>query len=246
MDVPADVFETHVRYLTNHHRVVSMSELVRMEDGASWGEDVAVITFDDGYEDVYSHAYPILLRYKIPAVVYLATEFIETGRPFPWTPDWARPMSWEQVRTMVASGLVEVGSHTHSHPNLGRLDPDGIERELSTSRQLLAQRLGMEIVHFSYPMPSRVPGSFCPPEADRLARRHFRSAVAGGYAKNYPPLSVYNLARVSIQRSDTDWLFRSALRGYLAPYARLSAFAHGLRSIDAKLRGARAVENVWR
>ena len=231
LDLPTDAFEYQMRYLKEYHRVVSLDHLIEKEGGHSWAEDVSVVSFDDGYEDVYVNAFPVLRKYGIPAVMYLSTEFIETGRPFPWTPDEARPLSWTQVREMTDSGLVVVGSHTHTHPNLGRLRPEEIEWELSTSKHMMQDRLGLEEVHFSYPMPSRVAGNFCPPATDALVRSKFISAAVIGQSKNVPPLEIHRLTRVSVQQSDTPALFRSGLSGYLGPYDRLSGLVHALRSV---------------
>jgi peptidoglycan/xylan/chitin deacetylase (PgdA/CDA1 family) len=72
-------FERHMRYLHDHFRILSLSELLSAaRRGTVPGRAVAV-TFDDGYEDTYIHAYPIVRRYQIPITVYLATGFIDDG-----------------------------------------------------------------------------------------------------------------------------------------------------------------------
>ncbi len=245
LDLPTESFEYQMGHLSEHHRIVSLDEAIEMGRESTWSEDVFVITFDDGYEDVYLNAFPILQKYKIPAMMYLATDFIERGRALPWTPDGARPLTWSQVGEMIDSGLVSAGSHTHTHPNLGRLSEDEIQGELMASKQLLTDRLGVENVHFSYPMPSRVPGDFCPPAADSLVKRGFLSATIGGYSKNLPPLAIHGLTRVPVQQSDTPGLFRAGLEGYLRPYARLSGLVHGLRGIRERVLRGRNSERGW-
>jgi peptidoglycan/xylan/chitin deacetylase (PgdA/CDA1 family) len=73
------VFEAQVRFLRRAYRIVSLDEMCReLEDGSPAGQAVA-ITFDDGYRDVYTNAFPILRRYGVPATVYLTAAAIETG-----------------------------------------------------------------------------------------------------------------------------------------------------------------------
>ncbi len=78
-------FERQMDYLTRWFRVVSLREVVDWLDGRHrLPPYAALITFDDGYLDNYTHAYPILRRYGLPAVIFLATGYLETDRPFYW------------------------------------------------------------------------------------------------------------------------------------------------------------------
>jgi peptidoglycan/xylan/chitin deacetylase (PgdA/CDA1 family) len=73
------VFEAQVRFLRRAYRIVTLDEMCReLEDGGPAGQAIA-ITFDDGYRDVYTHAFPVLRRYGVPATVYLTAAAIETG-----------------------------------------------------------------------------------------------------------------------------------------------------------------------
>jgi peptidoglycan/xylan/chitin deacetylase (PgdA/CDA1 family) len=79
--VPTAVFEQHMRYLARHYRIVSLAEVVRhLQEDAS-PEMLVGITFDDGYEDNYRNAFPILKRYNLPATIFLTTGSIDSGEP---------------------------------------------------------------------------------------------------------------------------------------------------------------------
>ncbi|HLD49722.1 MAG TPA: polysaccharide deacetylase family protein [bacterium] len=83
--VPPAEFEKQMRFMQKHFELISASELVgRIEKGISVDRPQAVISFDDGYRDNLEAAYPILSRYKIPAIIFLATASIGTGEPI-WT-----------------------------------------------------------------------------------------------------------------------------------------------------------------
>ena len=77
------VFEAQMRYLRKHYRIVSLGQLCReLQEGESV-EPTVSITFDDGYRDLYTHAFPVLQRYQIPATIYLIGRCMETGE-VPW------------------------------------------------------------------------------------------------------------------------------------------------------------------
>jgi len=77
------VFEAQMRYLKKHYRIVPLGQLCReLQDGRTVAQTVAV-TFDDGYRDLYTHAFPVLQKYAIPATIYLIGKCMETGEA-PW------------------------------------------------------------------------------------------------------------------------------------------------------------------
>lgn len=209
-DLPAELFEWQMHYL-RRRLVVGLDEVEALaRRGQSYPYDVIAVTFDDGYEDVYRHAFPILQRYQVPATLYLTTSYLETGS-FPQSKRSLQarqtpPLAWAQVKEMVASGLITVGAHTHTHPDMGRLPEPEIEREITESNRLIARRLDFVPVHFSYPWG----------RASDLTRkviaRVYRTAVIGGSRKNpYGRIDLHSLYRMPIKRSDSRLLFRLKL-----------------------------------
>lgn len=78
-------FERHLAFLTRRYTVVPLDDVVNAcVHGAPLPDNAAVITVDDGYRSTYTVAYPALKRVQLPAVVYLATDFVENRR-FLWT-----------------------------------------------------------------------------------------------------------------------------------------------------------------
>ena len=131
--------------------------VVSLEDGLAWAaageaaaaDDVRVaITFDDGTADFADQAVPVLDRYRVPATLYVATAFLEEQRPFP---NDGVPLSWAALRESLATGVVTVGSHTHSHALLDRLPDADLAGELDRSIDLIGERVGVAAVHFAYP-----------------------------------------------------------------------------------------------
>ncbi len=81
--LPPAAFEAQIRYLREHYRIVSFSQLVRELQNPQTDQQTVAITFDDGYRDLWTHAFPILQKYEAPATIFLIVGSIETGEA-PW------------------------------------------------------------------------------------------------------------------------------------------------------------------
>jgi peptidoglycan/xylan/chitin deacetylase (PgdA/CDA1 family) len=174
-----------------------------------------VVTFDDGTSDFVDVALPILERHGVSATLYAATSFIEDGVDFP---DRGRAVSWSALRDACATGLVDVGSHTHRHALLDRIPPAEVADELDRSIGLIGDRLGRPALDFAY--PKAIAGT---PEAARLVRDRFRSAALAGtrvnpYRTTQTPRGTdpQQLARSPIQVSDGMRFFERKLAGGMA------------------------------
>ncbi|HEY6698203.1 MAG TPA: polysaccharide deacetylase family protein [Acidimicrobiales bacterium] len=214
-DLPVTVFEAQAEALAASGRVVplgdALSRLAVPADRADTASaaDPVVVTFDDGTSDFADHAVSILERYRLPVTLYAATSFIDDGRPFPGD---GRPLSWRGLADACASGLVEVGSHTHGHVLLDRLPAAEVAAELDRSIELIGEHVGRPPLDFAY--PKAVPGS---PTADQEVRRRFRSAALAGTRPNpFGATDPHRLARSPIQRSDGMRWFERKVGGGMA------------------------------
>ncbi|MBT8085957.1 MAG: polysaccharide deacetylase family protein, partial [Woeseia sp.] len=120
-----------------------------------------VITFDDGYENFYTNALPVLQDLGLPATVFVATAFLDAADPFPfdeWGMQYAdrappatfRPLRSEQCLEMHAAGLVEIAAHTHSHQDFhGR--PGDFLNDMRSCIGTLNEMLGVRELTFSFP-----------------------------------------------------------------------------------------------
>lgn len=208
VDLPAAVFAAQIAWLTDRGVVVTLDEAVRRlsSDDPADQRDGVVITFDDGTADFADIALPILIDAGAPATIYLATDFIEHQRAFPGD---GRPLSWPALADAVGSGLVTVGSHTDTHLLLDRATPEGAQRELTRSVDLIGERLGTRVDHFAYPKALAAS-----PAVEPLVRARFRSAaVAGTRANRFGATDVHRLARSPVQFGDPPWAFRRKAQG---------------------------------
>lgn len=198
IDLPIDVFEEQLAALVPRHRPVSLGQAL-----ASDGLGGVVVTIDDGYRDFHEHALPLLVRYRVPVVLYLATGLVANGR----SSDEA--LTWSQLEEVVSTGLVTLGSHTHSHADLSRADEAEAEREMRRSKELIEDRLGVPCRHFAYPW------SLGSPAADRVARRLFESAALTWETNRHGRIDQYRLGRTPVLRNDGRFFFRAKLEGRL-------------------------------
>ncbi len=199
VDLPTGLFAEQVAALAECGRAVTLDAGLAALDGPApaphAGPDPVVVTFDDGTADFAEVALPVLVEHGVPVLLYVATDFVDSGRDFP---DRGTPLSWAALADAVATGLVTIGSHTHTHALLDRADPPAVDEELDRSRALIRDRLGVDALHFAY--PKAVAGS---PAADRAVRARFRSAaVAGTRPNRYGATDPYCLHRSPVQLGD--------------------------------------------
>jgi peptidoglycan/xylan/chitin deacetylase (PgdA/CDA1 family) len=211
VDLPVDVFAAQIELLAGEGRVVTLDDALAALDAPAPppGPDPVVVTFDDGTADFAEHAMPVLARHGVPATLYVATSFVEDQQPFPAN---GTPVSWGALGDAVATGLLTVGSHTHTHALLDRLAPELVDDELARSVDLIGSRLGVDAVHFAYPKANA--GS---PAAERAVRARFRSAALAGTRPNpYGHTDPYRLSRSPIQVADGMEWFRRKSEGGMA------------------------------
>ena len=110
------------------------------------------LTFDDGYDTLYTIYTRELERRRVPLHIFLLSDFV--GRPNQWDLSLGRRsfrhLGWEEIRDLSELG-VSFGSHGASHKDLTRLAPSALTREIEQSRQTIETRLQKPVRSFSYP-----------------------------------------------------------------------------------------------
>jgi peptidoglycan/xylan/chitin deacetylase (PgdA/CDA1 family) len=213
-----EAFAEQMDFIQRRFNVISIEKLIAWLHGADkLPPNPALITFDDGYRDNFIYGLPILRQHNLPAVIFLATDYINQANPFYWDlvaycfhhttrteaelpalgpqqwPDadsrfivmrqwlnhlktlsddekWAAVnklpgilavtvpaeafaalhLTWEQVRTLVKSG-VDMGAHTQSHPILTRVSLDQAQQEIIGSKTRIEQEIDRPVRSFAYP-----------------------------------------------------------------------------------------------
>jgi peptidoglycan/xylan/chitin deacetylase (PgdA/CDA1 family) len=203
------VFEEHVRFLhENKYKALSLTDAAARVFGlGNDAEKAVVITFDDGFRDVYTKALPILSRYGYIATVFLPTAYI--GHKF----NDIECLTWSEVRELRKSGI-QFGSHTVTHPQLRTLKPKDIEEEVRCSKQRIEEHLGYPAKSFAYP--------YAFPETDRAFTSNLRRTLEeSGYETGVCTIigttdrtsDRYFMKRLPMNSWDDRPLFQAKLEG---------------------------------
>jgi len=164
------------------------------------------ITFDDGYRNVYTEAFPILEKYGFGATVFLISDYCGKDNDWPGnSPAFERRplLSWSEIEEMRRHGF-EFGAHTATHPDLTRVSIQQAEREITGSKAEIEDRLGVEARCFAYPY-----GKYNS-EVQEIVRTQFPGACSTKLGKVRSDCDPHALRRI-----DMYYLSHPALYGSL-------------------------------
>ncbi|HDO1324831.1 polysaccharide deacetylase family protein [Aeromonas veronii] len=215
--MPITMFEKHLRlmkwlgYETLTFRDLADKGFIHR---LQYGKKYLMITADDGYQDNLTRMLPLLEKYGYKAVVYVVTGegYNRWDVEHPTNPDTkVSLMSGEQVRALAASGHVEIGGHTLTHPRLSKLTPEQQAHEIQENKRQLEALLGHPLLSFAYPYG----------DMNESAKEQ---AIAAGYcfavATNSGPKAMhqdpFQIRRIAIfPRTDVFGLWRKIRGNYV-------------------------------
>ena len=161
-NVTPSAFKAQMEFLyRNNYSVIKLEEFIScLTQKREIPRKSVVITFDDGYKNNYTNAFPVLKRYNFPATIFLATDYIGTNEVFPWfnglcggdekvKENWI-PLSWGEITEMSQDGIT-FGSHTCSHANIRKMSKKDFEKEIERSKDVIERQINKHINLFSYP-----------------------------------------------------------------------------------------------
>lgn len=207
---PPDRFRQHMQYLRKHgYSPTSLSEiLVVLKSGQEMPNKTVAVTLDDGFEDNYSAAFPVLQEFSIPATIFISTGYVGKAN------DWmnrngfpTRPMmNWEQIREM-ARHDVEFGGHTVTHPRLASLDNGKASSEIAQCKNEIEEKLGKTITGFAYPY-----GSFSDDTPGLVQDAGFEYACSTRSGFNNASRNAYVLHRIEVYGTDRLWQLKQKMQ----------------------------------
>ncbi len=153
MTVRTAVFAEQLGYLKSHgYRVIPLRELVAYIRGVGppTPPHAVVITADDGHQSVYTDLFPLIRQYHVPVTLFIYPSAISRA---------SYALTWNELRTMHGSGLVDIQSHTYWHPNFRtekkRLLPQAyakfVAMQLEKSKAMLDKELGTPVNMLAWP-----------------------------------------------------------------------------------------------
>lgn len=221
-------FKTHMSLVSEHkYNVISLEEAVKLFISGTDSSNSVVITFDDGYRDFLTEAWPVLQMYGFPATVFVSTGLV--GREDDVFLNKAC-LTWAEITELSLEG-VYFGSHTVSHKKLGWLNIKDLKKEIIDSKKDMESNLNIAVTSFSCPYAFPDAPSFNKIYREVLQEAGYEVAVTTRIGRASVKDSIFTLKRIPINDFDDPSLFLAKLKGgYDWMYAPQS-FAKSLKRV---------------
>lgn len=241
-NVPPAVFARQAAFLAEFAHVIRLSELPAfLEQPPSTVKPVVAITFDDGYANNLIYAYPWLERYGLPATFSVVTNCVDTPGPMPFD-RWGRvnvsrahaslwrPLSWDELDTAVASGLISVGGHSHTHPDPHAPGHPSYAEEVGRCREALVSHYGPGVIAYTYPYGSSRLGFVTSDHVTAVRQAGFSLGLTTDLGLAEGLHDRLRLPRVEVLACDSPRVLRGKICGALAPYALTASLRRSART----------------
>ncbi|MCK4852153.1 MAG: polysaccharide deacetylase family protein [Candidatus Omnitrophica bacterium] len=197
-------FAEQIRFLHERgYSVISLDALVQeLKKGRRYLPATVVITFDDGFEDNFIHAFPVLAKYNMPATIFLITGYVNGREGY---------LGWDQVSLMSKNGI-DLGGHTRNNVYLPSVtDERVLWDEVAGSKKDIEEHTGEEAGYFCYPT-----GGFNGKVKNAVKLAGYKGACTTNRGSDRPAVDVYELKRIKVTNSDMNkpFHFRAKLSGF--------------------------------
>jgi peptidoglycan/xylan/chitin deacetylase (PgdA/CDA1 family) len=208
------LFADQMSWLQAHACVAPLSGVVAaLVQQKPLPERTVVLTFDDGYQDFYFSAAPVLRRLKFPATVFLPTAYCGRTNGWPGQPNWVKEealMTWDQISELARGGF-SFGAHSINHPVLADVSADVAEREIAGSKSQIEETTAKPVEFFAYPY-----GRWNPAVRE-MVRRHYQGACSTAAGVLEPDADPFALPRAdACYFRDPAWFGRMFTGPFLA------------------------------
>lgn len=219
------LFKQQIRHLRDAgYRAISLCEMIEsLAAKENFSAKTVVLTFDDGFQNFYTMAFPVLQQFDFKATVFLVTDHCGKFNDWPGNPPdlpRSKVLSWSEVEELHRYGI-EFGAHTRTHPDLTKMSAAKIREETVGCKEAIENVLGTAVSTFAYPF-----GKYNS-EVKRLAAESFNAACSTNLGKvgfesdffSLDRLDTYYLSNLKIfsaipsKSFDRYIQFRQAMRG---------------------------------
>jgi peptidoglycan/xylan/chitin deacetylase (PgdA/CDA1 family) len=205
LGVPPEIFNAQMRYLKdNGYSTVTLENYF---DGVEITQQkldkMIVLTFDDGFLNNYTNAFPILQQYGFSATIFIVTDFI--GKSKTWDAFGQDPlMEWSHLKEMSRFGI-SFESHTCTHPDLTKISDEAILQEFLCSKGKIEDILGIHVRYLAYPF-----GKYNQRTIQLAEQVGFRSAFIGGLSRG----GKFAKERFKVTSKENKFLFALKASGW--------------------------------
>ena len=208
LSVSPQSFRAQMGFLKRHnYNVVSLEELSDLIKHGKVPYRTIAITFDDGYENNYMNAFPVLKEFGLEATIFISPALIgEEGYS-----------TWEELIDMAESGLIAIGSHSMTHAYLPDLPQQKLDMEIFDSKRSIESHIRKDVLAFSYPA-----GGFNDYVREEVIKAGYKIAVATSPGKKYPKHDLFAMKRLRITRTSDNlfvfWIETSGFYTWIKEY----------------------------
>ena len=202
-----ETFRKQMRFLSEaDFNVVSLKTLTKyLRENRTVPAKTVALTFDDGFQNFYTRAFPVLKEHNFTATVFLITDYC--GKYNDWygnlpTLERSKLLTWDEIKEL-SKYSIEFGAHTQTHPNLTQLDMKEVERETVQSKLTIEDRLGIEVTNFAYPY-----GKYNS-AVKQITEKYYNSACSTKLGKVQPGCDLFALKRLDTYYLSNERIFRS-------------------------------------
>ncbi len=149
--VKPESFKKQMDYLKKRkYKVIFLADLISvLKNKKKTPQKTVTLTFDDGYEDFFLNAFPILKKYNFKATLFLTTSLI--GKTVKKQNNFMKMLNWKEIREMYYSGLIDFEPHTLTHLKLTKIPIEEAKREILESKEIIERKLKKSCRFFCYP-----------------------------------------------------------------------------------------------
>lgn len=207
----AEHFEEHISFIQERgYRFWTVSGLLdALKRDPEVAQNAVVITFDDGFQDFYSAALPVLMKHGATATLYVVTGSV--GGTSTWLlksgEGSRRMLDWRQLTEIRDLGI-EIGAHTITHPQLDCIPASQAKEEITGSKHALEDKLGIAVRSFAYPY-----GFYNKPVRGFVDEAGYDCACAVRYAMSSAADDRFALSRHIVRHGAGDMRIGALLEG---------------------------------
>ena len=203
----AATFRRQMKFLKEaDFNVVSLSNLVKnFRENKNHPAKTIVLTFDDGFQNFYADAFPILGECGFTATVFLVTNYCEKYNDWEGnlpTLERSKLLSWNEIKELHKYGI-EFGAHSLTHPDFTNIPLEQVRSELVESKMVIEDKLGSVVETFAYPY-----GKFNT-AVKQLTAQNYVAACSTNLGKVQAKSDFYSLERVDTYYLKNERIFKS-------------------------------------
>lgn len=206
---PPKLFAKHMHFLRDkRYNIINLENILTyLTKKRPIPDRTIAVTMDDGFQDNFHNAFPILKKHRIPATIFLTAGKI--GKTNEWMTARGllekKMLGWEQIRKMSDNGI-SFGSHTITHPRLPELLNENAIEEIGQSKKIIENKIGKTVHSFAYPY-----GLYSNESIDIVRKCNYQIACSTRSGFNNFETNPFLMRRIEIYGNDPLWKFSQKL-----------------------------------